>query len=252
MTRPEFLNKLALDAGALLCKWGAAGAGITDKAENDFVTEDDRRTEAFIRGRINEAWPEDGVLGEEYGEAEGHDGYLWIVDPIDGTVNYMNGFPAFTVSIGLSKGGELVAGAVYCVSRDELFTAEKGKGAFLNGKPIRAMEGLPLSKTLALVVPPHRFHPHLDEFWEREKQIYSLVSDTRSIGSAALSLCYVASGRCSLYYEWFLHIYDIAAGLVIASEAGCAFKMEEEEGGMYRLLAVSKAYEKEALEVPLC
>lgn len=244
MERNELLVKLAHEASDLVRDLHADG--IVKKAANDFVTSADKSVESWIRGRITASFPEDAILGEEEGLAAGHDGWSWVVDPIDGTVNFMNGFPLYSVSIALYKDDECLAGAVSNPFFDEHFTAMKGEGAYLNGKMIKASE-LPLETSLALVVPPHRFHESLGRFWEDERRIYDLVSDTRSIGSAALSLCYTACGRCSLYYEWYLHIYDIAAGCLVAREAGVDVFLSQ-EGDLYKVLAVSAVHSKKVMK----
>lgn len=203
---------------------------VNVKAENDFVTSADKANEERIRRYINLHFPSDAILGEEEGESRGEDGFRWIVDPIDGTVNFMNGFPLFSISIALEYKGALVAGLVYIPYYDELFSAFKGSGARLNENPIQVTAESDLKRTLMLAVPPHRQHPHLDEYLAEERAMYEICSDIRSIGSAAVSLCYVASGRCSAYYERYLHIYDIAAGLVIVKEAGGEVKLHEVDG----------------------
>lgn len=248
MERGELLFKLAHEASDLVR--GLHADGIVKKAVNDFVTSADKTVEVWIRERINALFPDDAILGEEEGLAAGQDGWLWVVDPIDGTVNFMNGFPLYSVSIALYNDGVCLAGAVSNPFFNEHFTAVKGEGAYLNGERITASQ-LPLEASLALVVPPHRFHDSLERFWEDERRIYDLVSDTRSIGSAALSLCYTACGRCSLYYEWYLHIYDIAAGCLIAQEAGVDVILSQ-EGGLYKVLAVSAIHsQKTRKEVSL-
>ena len=244
MDRKESLLRIIREAAVRLESLSGGRHDITSKAENDFVTACDREIEEFIRNEIHSEFPQDGILGEEYGSEVSHDSYLWIVDPIDGTVNFMNTYPQYTISIALKKGEDIIAGAVFNPPFGELFHAFRSEGAFLNGKRIKADDDLPLNRTLALVVPPHRRHEYLEDFWTQERKIYDLVSDTRSIGSAALSLCYTACGRCSMYYEWFLHIYDIAAGLLIAQEAGCAHEIRK-EGDVYRLLSYSRHYENE-------
>lgn len=216
------------------------------KGTNDFVTTTDREVETFIRTWIRERFPLDGVLGEEYGTQEGSDGYVWVIDPVDGTVNFMNSFPLHCISIALQKDGSLVAGAVLNPVYDELFSAAEGQGAYLNGKRIRCTS-LPLEQSVALVVPPHRRHESLERFWQNERRIYEMVSDTRSIGSAAMSICYVASGRASMYYEWYLHYYDYAAALLIAKEAGCRYRLKT-EGDVTNILVFSGIYESSLME----
>lgn len=246
-SRLDALDDVIKQAGLIVKKSLTASETRTMvKGTNDFVTTTDREVETFIRTRISERFPQDGVLGEEYGTQEGSDGYVWVIDPVDGTVNFMNSFPLHCISIALQKDGSLVAGAVLNPVYDELFSAAEGQGAYLNGKRIRCTS-LPLEQSVALVVPPHRRHESLERFWQNERKIYEIVSDTRSIGSAAMSICYVASGRASMYYEWYLHYYDYAAALLIAKEAGCRYRLKT-EGDVTNVLVFSGIYESSLME----
>lgn len=246
-SRLDALDDVIKQAGMIVKKSLTASETRTMvKGTNDFVTTTDREVETFIRTWIRERFPQDGVLGEEYGTQEGSDGYVWVIDPVDGTVNFMNSFPLHCISIALQKDGSLVAGAVLNPVYEELFSAAEGQGAYLNGKRIRCTS-LPLEHSVALVVPPHRRHESLERFWQNERRIYEMVSDTRSIGSAAMSICYVASGRASMYYEWYLHYYDYAAALLIAKEAGCRYRLKT-EGDVTNVLVFSGIYESSLME----
>ena len=246
-SRLDALDDVIKQAGLIVKKSLTASETRTMvKGTNDFVTTTDREVETFIRTRISERFPQDGVLGEEYGTQEGSDGYVWVIDPVDGTVNFMNSFPLHCISIALQKDGLLVAGAVLNPVYDELFSAAEGQGAYLNGKRIRCTS-LPLEQSVALVVPPHRRHESLERFWQNERRIYEIVSDTRSIGSAAMSICYVASGRASMYYEWYLHYYDYAAALLIAKEAGCRYRLKT-EGDVTNVFVFSGIYDSSLME----
>ncbi len=246
-SRLDALDDVIKQAGLIVKKSLTASEMQTMvKGTNDFVTTTDREVETFICTWIRERFPQDGVLGEEYGTQEGSDGYVWVIDPVDGTVNFMNSFPLHCISIALQKDGSLVAGAVLNPVYDELFSAAEGQGAYLNGKRIRCTS-LPLEQSVALVVPPHRRHESLERFWQNERRIYEMVSDTRSIGSAAMSICYVASGRASMYYEWYLHYYDYAAALLIAKEAGCRYRLKT-EGDVTNVLVFSGIYESSLME----
>ena len=246
-SRLDALDDVIKQAGLIVKKSLTASETRTMvKGTNDFVTTTDREVETFIRTRISERFPQDGVLGEEYGTQEGSDGYVWVIDPVDGTVNFMNSFPLHCISIALQKDGLLVAGAVLNPVYDELFSAAEGQGAYLNGKRIRCTS-LPLEQSVALVVPPHRRHESLERFLQNERKMYEIVSDTRSIGSAAMSICYVASGRASMYYEWYLHYYDYAAALLIAKEAGCRYRLKT-EGDVTNVLVFSGIYDSSLME----
>ncbi len=132
----------------------------------------------------------------------------------------MSDFPDYTISIAFRDEEGVKIGIVAVPRQGEVFSAVKGCGAFLNGRRIHTAEDADLGKTLALLVPPHRIHSYLDSYMARMRRFYEYISDVRSIGSAALSLCYVAAGRCSMYYEMGLHTYDMAAGALISEEAG--------------------------------
>lgn len=206
----------------------AHGAGMKQKAFNDYVTDEDLAVERMLLSAIGERYPDDGFFTEEEGACPGSSG-LWIIDPIDGTVDFMNGYPDYCISVCYRENGCDIFSFVHAPARGECFYAIAGCGAYLNGKRIH-VGNMESSKGLIIMVPPHRRHEYLDGFWDRMKMLYDVFSDMRSIGSAAMSLCYVASGRANAYYERFLHLYDIAAGLHILKEAGGRFCLEEEDG----------------------
>jgi len=247
MDRYEFLLRLISDSGEFLEKHISERTKVSGKGFNDYVTDVDKENETFIVSRIQETFPDDGIFGEEEGD-DGRDcDYRWVIDPIDGTVNFMNSFPMFTISIAVEKDGEIIMGAVYDVSHKELFHAKKGCGAFLNGEKIETSK-LSAEKSLALCVLPHRRRELLSFYTERMLKVLSFTTDTRSIGSAALSLCYVASGRCSVYYELCLHYYDFAAGMLILSEAGGMVQLEEREKGVFDVKSSAEALFERVLE----
>ncbi len=224
MSRFETALEIAREVSSFLRSSAGKGFSIKEKARNDYVTDSDRRAETMIRERILKEFPDDEILGEEYG-VSGASKRLWIIDPIDGTVNYMNHFPFYTVSIAYEENGETVFGIVSVPEQGEIFYAKKGEGAYLNSEKI-AVSTLESHKALAILVPPHRHHEELDGYLTSMRRLYEIYSDVRSIGSAALSLCYLASGRVSCYYERLLHIYDVAAGLLIAKEAGAEIALD--------------------------
>ncbi len=223
--RYDLALSIVKKVSAFLVERRKCGFVISEKGENDYVTEADKASENLIRDAIRTSFPSDEILGEEYG-ISGSSSSLWIVDPIDGTVNYMNGFPFYTISIAYQEKGETLFGFVSVPEQGEIFSAIKGEGAYLNGEKLHG-NTLPTRKSLAILVPPHRMHEALDSYLSSMRRLYEIYSDVRSIGSAALSLCYLASGRVSCYYERFLHIYDVAAGLLIASEAGADVEYKE-------------------------
>ena len=205
----------------------AAGKMLTEqprakwvhKAENDFVTAMDSASEKLIRELLLGANPEDCFFGEE-GGGNLSETRRWIVDPIDGTANYAKGDPLYTISIAYELEGEIVVGCVYCPSLDEMFTAVKGEGAFLNGKPIRVSEERNPRESLLHMAFCHR-NPKANQIMlERIPKLCDTFSDLRRTGSAAYDLCAIAAGRCEGFCELGLHIWDIAAGVVILREAG--------------------------------
>lgn len=189
------------------------------KAENDFVTEMDLASEKLIRSILLTACPEDGFYGEESGESGKARG-RWIVDPIDGTSNFFKGYPAYTVSIGYELDGELVVGCVFCPRINELWLAVKGEGATLNGEPIHVSDVSNPRESFMHVSFNHKCDWANDYIGPRVHALSKTVSDVRRSASAAYDLCSVASGRCEGFFENHLHIYDVAAGIVILREAG--------------------------------
>ena len=214
-------ERVARSAGALLRDGlGRARAQVGTKSTGtDLVTEMDRASETLIESELLTARPDDGILGEEGAARPGTSGVRWLVDPLDGTTNYVYGFPGFNVSIAAEHRGEVVAGAVYDIVRDELFSATRGGGATRDGDPIHVSGVVDLA--LALVGTGFSYDPE-----RRRRQAEALVHvlprvrDIRRQGAAALDLCSVACGRLDAYYERGLAVWDLAAGGLIASEAG--------------------------------
>ena len=192
---------------------------VTHKLSNDYVTEADRGSEAIIREMLLGAFPQDGFLGEEEAEIAGSGG-RWIVDPIDGTTNFICDLPLYTVSIAYEEHGEIVAGCVYCPRLQEMYTAVRGEGAFLNGKPIHVAEKTNLRDAIVGMSFAHRDETAGERMLRVLPAMRAAFSDMRRLGSAALDLCFVACGRYDAFMELKLNIYDIAAGMLIVREAG--------------------------------
>lgn len=188
---------------------------------SDLVTEVDRLAEAEVRRLILAAHPDHSILGEEGGQVDGGtDSALWVVDPLDGTVNYAHGFPVYCASVGLELGGERVVGAVYDPSRDELFTAVRGGGAFLNGRRVQT-SATPDLRAPALVSTGFPYNVAEDpRNLQLLTKVLALGVPVRRPGAAALDLCYVACGRLDAYWEMGLKRWDSAAGSLIVQEAG--------------------------------
>ena len=215
--RLETAVRAAREAGAGLL--ARPSFTVTEKKTNDFVTDADRASEERIRSILLGEWPRDGFLGEEEGEREGGAG-RWIVDPIDGTTNYIYDLPLYTISIAYEEAGELVLGCVYCPPLNEMYTAVRGGGAFCNGVPIRCRETPTLREALVGMSFAHRYEDAGARMLRLIPALRAECSDMRRLGSAALDRCCVACGRYDAFLELSLHIYDIAAGMVILREAG--------------------------------
>jgi myo-inositol-1(or 4)-monophosphatase len=218
------MSEIAREAGALLTDYFHQHLKIEYKGDADLVTAADRAAEALIRDRIRARWPGHDVLGEEQGLNDQGSDYRWYVDPLDGTTNFAHGYPVFCVSMGLEKrlsAGEAsrVAAVIYDPTRDELFTAEQGKGARLNGEAIHVSKTPTLKESLlATGFPSHKRHKNPNIFFYH--QITLRTHGVRRAGSAALDLCNVASGRYDGFWEFNLNPWDTAAGVLIVEEAG--------------------------------
>lgn len=194
---------------------------VSLKGPANFVTAADRRAEETLRAELNKARPNYGLLGEEGGRREGTDKtHTWIVDPLDGTTNFLHGLPHFAISIGLQREGTIVAGLVYNPITDELFTAERGKGAFLNDKRLRVAGRKRLTEAVAACPLPHYGRGDLDLGLRELAAVQDKVAGLRRFGSAALDLAFVAAGRLDVYWERNLSPWDMAAGAILVREAG--------------------------------
>ncbi|HET7208568.1 MAG TPA: inositol monophosphatase family protein [Terriglobales bacterium] len=210
---------IAREAGALLMGYFARRIGFEYKGDVDLVTEADRKSEALILERIRSRWPEHDIVAEEGGRVESGSDYRWYVDPLDGTTNFAHGFPVFCVSLAIDYRGKRIAGVVYDPTRGELFAAEQGKGAYLNGEAIHVSKVTNLSESLvATGFPSHKRHKNPNIFFYH--QITLRTHGVRRAGSAALDLCCVAAGRFDGFWEFNLNPWDTAAGVLIVEEAG--------------------------------
>jgi myo-inositol-1(or 4)-monophosphatase len=211
--------QIAREAGALLMEHFRQHVKIEYKGDADLVTIADRKSEALIRQRLREHWPSHDILGEEEGLQDTGSDYRWYVDPLDGTTNFAHGFPVFCVSMALEYKGRRIAGVIYDPTRDELFAAEQGSGAYLNDQPIRVSQIANLAECLvATGFPSHKRHKNPNIFFYH--QITLRTHGVRRAGSAALDLCCVACGRFDGFWEFNLNPWDTAAGVLIVAEAG--------------------------------
>jgi myo-inositol-1(or 4)-monophosphatase len=216
-------SRLAVEAGRMV-RDGRAEHGVqatsTKSTTTDMVTEFDKASEALIVGALRVARPDDAIIGEEGTDTLGTSGISWLVDPIDGTTNFLYGLPGYAVSIAASGDQGTEVGAVYIPATDELFTAARGAGARLNGTII----GCSSTDDLALALVATGFAYDRDRRARmalRAAQLIPAVRDIRRLGAASADLCYVAAGRVDAYYEEHLGPWDLAAGELIAREAGC-------------------------------
>jgi myo-inositol-1(or 4)-monophosphatase len=215
----EVALSAARRAGEVLRAGFGAEHAITYKGEVDLVTEIDEEAERVIRGELLGAFPTYGMLAEEGGKLAGEEDARWIVDPLDGTTNYAHGLSIFCVSIALERAGEVVLGVVHDPRGEETFVAQRGRGATLNGDPIRVSDTDELIQSLIVTGFPYD-RTEMPEALELFGRLAASTRGMRRLGSAALDLCYVASGRLDGYYERGIWPWDLAAGSVIVEEAG--------------------------------
>jgi len=192
---------------------------VQTKDRNDFVTEVDRQAEQAIISTLRKAYPNHGILAEESG-TDGNDEFQWIIDPLDGTTNYLHGFPQYAVSIALRQRGRLEQGLVYNPLSQELFTATRGAGAFLNERRIRVSNRKGLEGALLGTGFPFKAQQHLDTYLAMFRALFPMTAGIRRAGSASLDLAFVAAGRLDGFWEIGLSIWDMAAGILLVQEAG--------------------------------
>jgi len=197
-----------------------SGRDIDQKLASDFVTRVDRDSEKIIIDTLRKAFPDHHFLAEESLKEAGTDAYRWIIDPLDGTTNYIHQYPVFSLSIALEYRREIILGVVYDPLRKELFTAEKGKGAFLNRRRVRISPVLSIKDSLITTGFPFRSKEFIDIYLKLFKAVFKKISDLRRAGSAALDISYLACGRCEGFFEIGLSTWDIAAGDILIREAG--------------------------------
>jgi myo-inositol-1(or 4)-monophosphatase len=233
---PDYLSvavEIAREAGALLAELSTQPLDIGYKCRADLVTVADRRSEALIVGRLHERFPEHAIVAEEGGNHRSSSDYCWYVDPLDGTTNYAHGFPVYCVTLGLAHRGEVIAGVVYDPTHNDLYTAERGAGAYLNGHRLHVSRTEKLSESLvATGFPPFATNHDLNvQFYFRFTE---LSHGIRRAGSAALDLCCVAAGRFDGFWEMKLNPWDKAAGTLLVTEAGG--RVTDVQGGAFQLL----------------
>lgn len=204
---------------------------VESKGKNDFVSEVDRMAEEEIISILRKAYPNHGILAEESGHDQG-DEYTWIIDPLDGTTNFLHGFPQYSVSIALKHKGRLEQAVVYDPQRRETFTATRGSGATLNNRRIRVTNQFNMRGALLGTGFPFKQQQHLDTYLEMFRALFTESAGIRRVGSAALDLAYVAAGRLDGFWEIGLKEWDMAAGVLLVREAG-GIVTDFDNGGTY-------------------
>src|SRR5579871_1260013 len=217
----ETAAEIAREAGALLSSFAERLIGFELKGEFDLVTEADRTSERLVVERLRAHFPSHSIVAEEGGGHAGSSEFRWYVDPLDGTTNFAHGYPVYNVTLALEQAGELIAGVIFDPTRPEMFAAERGSGAFLNGMRIRVSNVTKVQDALvATGFPSRKRHQNVNIHFYY--QLAMLSHGVRRAGAAAIDLAYVACGRLDLFWEFGLNPWDMAAGILLIEEAGGA------------------------------
>lgn len=214
--------EIAREAGALLCHYQERRLGYELKGDYDLVTEADRASERLVVERLRSYFPSHNIVAEEGGGFQSSSEYCWYVDPLDGTTNFAHSFPVYNVTIALEHAGEVISGVIFDPTRQELFSGERGGGAYLNNRRIRVSNTDRLEESLVATGFPSRKRHH-DINVHFYYQLAMVSHGVRRAGAAALDLAYVACGRLDGFWEFGLNPWDVAAGLLLVSEAGGRF-----------------------------
>ena len=213
------ISEIAREAGALLMDFFRKRVAVEYKGDVDLVTVADRASEKLITERIRQRWPQHGIMGEEGTRSDLGNDYRWYVDPLDGTTNFAHSYPVFCISLALEYKGERIAGVIFDPTRDEMFTVERGGGAFVNDRRIQVSSVSNLAECLvATGFPSHKRHKNPNIYFYH--QITLKTHGVRRAGSAALDLASVAAGRFDGFWEFNLNPWDTAAGVLLVEEAG--------------------------------
>ena len=227
---------------------------VSLKGPGDYVSASDKKVEKILVEELQKARPNYSILSEEIGEINNTDkSFKWIIDPIDGTNNFLHGIPHFAISIGLERDKEIIAGIIYDPIKDEMFTAEKGNGAYINNFRIRVSSRTKLKDCMIFTGGP-KFGTADRDLYEKEYNKFSskIITPIRKLGSAALDLAYVAAGRCDGFWSRNLNYWDISAGIILIKEAGgfvTDFKGEDQYIKNKTVLATNSKINKEMIEV---
>ncbi len=215
----ETATEIAREAGTLLSGYFERRVAFELKGESDLVTEADRASERLIVERLRNHFPTHSIVAEEGGGCTGTSEYTWYVDPLDGTTNFAHSFPVYNVTLGLERAGQMVAGVIYDPTRNEMFAAERGAGAYLNHRRIHVSGAKRLEDSLvATGFPSKKRHHNVNIHFYY--QLAMITHGVRRAGAAAIDLAYVACGRVDAFWEFQLNPWDMAAGLLLVEEAG--------------------------------
>ena len=217
----KFSIDVAKEAGKIQMSYFGNISALDKKSTNiDLLTEADKKSEQYIIEKISSKFSEHSILSEEFGESDKSSNYKWVIDPLDGTTNFVHNLPIFAVSIGLVKNNKTISAVVYNPAADKCFYAEDKKGAYLNNKTINITSSVTLSDSLIATGFPYLHDDKYELSFEIFKEFYGLTRGIRRLGAASLDLCFVAMGRFDGFYEFELKPWDICAGSLIVKEAG--------------------------------
>ena len=226
---------------------------VSLKGPGDFVTNCDKKVEKILIDELLKARPSYSILSEEIGEINNDDSFKWIIDPIDGTSNFLHGVPHFAISVGLEHNKEIICGIIYDPIKDEMFTAEKGNGSYMNNQRMRVSSRSKLEDCMIFTGGPKRDAKNRElALKEYYKFSIKVLTPIRKLGSASLDMAYVAAGRCDGFLQRNLNYWDIAAGIILVKEAGgfvTDFNGENEYIQNKTILATNAKINKEMIEV---
>ena len=226
---------------------------VSLKGPGDFVTNCDKKVEKILIDELLKARPSYSILSEEIGEINNDDSFKWIIDPIDGTSNFLHGVPHFAISVGLEHNKEIICGIIYDPIKDEMFTAEKGNGSYLNNQRMRVSSRSKLEDCMLFTGGPKREAKNRElALKEYYKFSIKILTPIRKLGSASLDMAYVAAGRCDGFWQRNLNYWDIAAGIILVKEAGgfvTDFNGENEYIQNKTILATNAKINKEMIEI---
>ena len=226
---------------------------VSLKGPGNFVTVSDKKVEKILIDELQKARPNYSILSEEIGQINNDESFRWIIDPIDGTANFLHGIPHFAISVGLEKNKEIICGIIYDPIKDEMFVAEKGNGSYLNNQRIRVSARSKLENCIIFTGGPRQEAKDRELSLEEYKKFSSIVhTPIRKMGSASLDMAYVAAGRCDGFWQRCLNYWDIAAGIILIKEAG-GFVTDFNGNNTYiknkTILATNSGINKEMIEV---